>query len=159
MRNQKTHSNERMEHEDTRPTRPTDRDVIIVDGKEFTRTQQTSLSRKGRFDLPKKPGFLRRWVSTSSHAPHSIQELVNLGYNHAIDENGKQFASLKGGIENGQEFRLVPMEISEEMNAKIERDKKTKKSQESTEGMKNVDIGFGSSTYIGKEEQKFVTKK
>ena len=164
-REQKTHSEERLRVEDSRQSRSTTRDYEVVklsDGREFIRTPRTSIKRRGRFDLPKKPGYLRRWVSTSPNAPHSIQELVDLGYQQATDENGMQIAPIRGGFKNGEEFKLIPMEISEEMHAQIERDNKTRvesRKQDSLEKMSNVDLGFGSSTYVGKDLQKFVTKQ
>jgi len=54
------------------------------------------------------------------------------------------------------------MEISEEMNAKIERDKKIKSEanrQEHLDKMKGASLGYSSSTYIGQDTTKFVTKQ
>ena len=163
--NSKDHAHERNLRPSDRPERQVNRDVEIVklsDGREFVRNPRTSLSRQGRFNLPKKPGYIRRWVSTSSNAPHSIQDLVDLGYNQCTDENGNQIAPRKGGTERGEEFKLIPMEISEEMNAKIERDNKIKamnKQQEVLDKMRGNDLGSGSFTYVGHDSQKSVTKQ
>lgn len=164
-REQKTHSEERLRVEDSRQSRPTTRDYEVVklpDGREFVRNPRSSLKRTGAFsDLPHKPGFRRRWVS--SNIPGRIQDLIDLGYKPATDENGIEIAPKRGGVSKmGETFQMFAMEISEEMHAQIERDKKIKvesKKQDSLEKMSNADLGFGSSTYVSKDSQKFVTKQ
>lgn len=163
--NQKEHAHERNVRPSDRPERFTDRNVEIVkmpDGKEFIRTPRTTLKRVGALsDLPKKPGFVRRWVS--SNIPGRIQDLIDLGYKPATDENGNDIAPIRGGTnKQGETFMRYAMEISEEMHSKIERDNKIKaqnKQQESVEKMKGVDLGAGSLTYVGHDSQKSVTKQ
>jgi len=162
-RNPKTHSLERLDIEDSRAARPTNRDVEVVklpDGKEFIRTPRTSLKRSGAVsDLPKKAGFKRRWVS--SNIPNRIQNLIDLGYKPATDENGIQIAPIRGGTnKQGETFMRYAFEISEEMDAQIERDNKQKiedQNNEKLEKMRNVDLGSNSSTYVKQNSQKFIT--
>jgi hypothetical protein len=162
---QKSHSQERLEIQDSRESRPTTRDHEVVkmpDGREFISSPRTSLKRAGALsDLPQKAGFLRRWVS--SNIPGRIQDLIDLGYRPATDENGIEIAPIRGGTnKQGETFMRYAMEISEEMNAKIERDKKIKSEanrQEHLDKMKGASLGFKSSTYIGQDTTKFVTKQ
>lgn len=162
---QKSHSQERLDANDTRSSRPVNRDIEVIklpDGKEFIRTPRTSLKRAGALsDLPKKPGFIRRWVS--SNIPGRIQDLIDLGYKPATDENGIQIAPIRGGTnKQGETFMRYAMEISEEMSAKIERDNKIKiqnKQKETLEKMQGQDLGSGSMTYVGYDSQKSVTKQ
>ena len=164
-RMQKSHSQERLEIQDSRESRPTTRDHEVVkmpDGREFISSPRTSLKRAGALsDLPKKVGFIRRWVS--SNIPCRIQDLIDLGYRPATDENGTEIAPIRGGTnKQGETFMRYAMEISEEMNAKIERDKKIKSEasrQENLEKMKGTSLGYSSSTYIGQDTTKFVTKQ
>ena len=164
-RNPKTHSLERLDINDSRAARPTNRDVEIVklpDGREFIRTPRTSLKRSGAVsDLPKKAGFKRRWVS--SNIPNRIQNLIDLGYRPATDENGIEIAPIRGGTnKQGETFMRYALEISEEMDAQIERDNKQRienRNKESLEKMKNVDLGSGSSTYVKQDSQKFITRQ
>ena len=163
-RNQKTHSLERLDIDDSRAARPTNRDIEIVklpDGKEFIRTPRTSLKRSGAIsDLPKKSGFKRRWVS--SNIPNRIQNLIDLGYRPATDENGIEIAPIRGGTnKQGETFMRYALEISEEMDAQIERDNKQRiedQNKEALEKMQNVDLGSGSSTYVKQDSQKFITR-
>jgi hypothetical protein len=162
--NSKDHARERLVRTDDRESRPVNRDFEVVklpDGKEFIRTPRTSLKRFGSVsDLPKKPGFVRRWVS--SNIPGRIQDLVDLGYKPATDENGVEIAPIRGGTnKQGETFMRYAMEISEEMNKKIERDNKIRaesKQQESLEKMKGNDLGSGSMTYVGHDSQKTINK-
>jgi hypothetical protein len=164
-RNQKTHSLERLDIEDSRAARPTNRDIEVVklpDGKEFIRTPRTSLKRSGAIsDLPKKAGFKRRWVS--SNIPNRIQNLIDLGYRPATDENGIEIAPIRGGTnKQGETFMRYALEISEEMDAQIERDNRQRiedQNNETLEKMKNVDLGSGSSTYVKQDSQKFITRQ
>jgi len=164
-RNPKTHSLERLDIEDSRAARPTNRDVEVVklpDGREFIRTPRTSLKRSGAVsDLPKKVGFKRRWVS--SNIPNRIQNLIDLGYRPATDENGIEIAPIRGGTnKQGETFMRYALEISEEMDAKIERDNKQRiedQNNETLEKMRNVDLGSGSSTYVKQDSQKFITRQ
>lgn len=164
-RNSKTHSLERLDINDSRAARPTNRDVEIVklpDGKEFIRTPRTSLKRNGAVsDLPKKAGFKNRWVS--SNIPNRIQNLIDLGYKPATDENGIEIAPIRGGTnKQGETFMRYALEISEEMDAQIERDNKQRiedQNNEALEKMKNVDLGSGSSTYVKQDSQKFITRQ
>jgi hypothetical protein len=164
-RNQKTHSLERLDIDDSRAARPTNRDVEVVklpDGKEFIRTPRTSLKRSGAIsDLPKKPGFKRRWVS--SNIPNRIQNLIDLGYRPATDENGIEIAPIRGGTnKQGETFMRYALEISEEMDAQIERDNKQRiedQNKEALEKMQNVDLGSNSSTYVKQDSQKFITRQ
>ena len=153
--NAKDHALERLTKTDTRDVRPLDRDIEVVklpDGKEFVRTARTSIRRHGRFDLPKKTGFLRRWVS--GNLPNELQNVIDLGYKPATNENGTEYAPVRGGTNKlGETFSLYPMEISEEMYKKIERDNKAKiqnKNKESLENMSN-DFGDGLTTYVSKD--------
>lgn len=159
-RNPKTHSLERLDIEDSRSPRPTNRDVEVVklqDGREIIRTARTSIKRAGRFDLPHKPGFKRRWVS--ANLPNELQNVIDLGYKPATNENGVQYTLVRGGVNKlGETFSLYPMEISEEMDQKIERDKKAKiedKNKESLDKMSN-DFGDGLTTYVGKDSLKTI---
>lgn len=164
-RNSKTHSLERLDINDSRAARPTNRDVEIVklpDGKEFIRTPRTSLKRNGAVsDLPKKAGFKNRWVS--SNIPNRIQNLIDLGYKPPTDENGIEIAPIRGGTnKQGETFMRYALEISEEMDAQIERDNKQRiedQNNEALEKMKNVDLGSGSSTYVKQDSQKFITRQ
>jgi hypothetical protein len=162
-RNSKTHSLERLEIEDSRAARPINRDREIIklpDGREFTRTPRTSLKRNGaNSDLPKKPGFKNRWVS--SNIPNRIQNLIDLGYKPATDENGIEIAPIRGGTnKQGETFMRYALEISEEMDAQIERDNKQRiedQNNEKLEKMRNVNLGSNSSTYVKQDSQKFIT--
>ena len=121
-RNPKTHSLERLDINDSRASRPTNRDVEVIklpDGKEFIRTPRTSLKRGGAIsDLPKKVGFKRRWVS--SNIPNRIQNLIDLGYRPATDENGIEIAPIRGGTsKQGETFMRYALEISEEIVGSI----------------------------------------
>jgi hypothetical protein len=164
-RNPKTHSLERLDIQDSRAARPTNRDVEVVklpDGREFIRTPRTSLKRSGAVsDLPKKAGFKRRWVS--SNIPNRIQNLIDLGYRPATDENGTEIAPIRGGTnKQGETFMRYALEISEEMDAQIERDNKQRiedQNNEALEKMKNVDLGSGSSTYVKQDSQKLITRQ
>lgn len=164
-RNPKTHSLERLDIEDSRSPRPTNRDVEIVklpDGREFIRTPRTSLKRSGAIsDLPKKAGFKRRWAS--SNIPNRIQNLIDLGYRPATDENGIEITPIRGGTnKQGETFMRYALEISEEMDAQIERDNKQRiedQNNEALEKMKNVNLGSGSSTYVKQDSQKFITRQ
>jgi hypothetical protein len=164
-RNSKTHSLERLDIEDSRAARPTNRDREIIklpDGKEFIRTPRTSLKRNGaNSDLPKKPGFKNRWVS--SNIPNRIQNLIDLGYRPATDENGIEIAPIRGGTnKQGETFMRYALEISEEMDAQIERDNKQRiedQNNEALEKMRNVNLGSGSSTYVKQDSQKFITRQ
>lgn len=162
--NSKDHARERLVKTDSRDLRPVNRDVEVIklpDGKEFIRTPRTTLKRFGAIsDLPKKPGFVRRWVS--SNIPNRVQDLIDLGYNPATDENGIEIAPIRGGTnKHGETFMRYAMEISEEMHAKIERDNKARalvKQEETLEKMRGSDLGSGSMTYVGYDSQKSVTK-
>ena len=163
-RNPKTHSLERLDIEDSRVGRPTNRDIeiVMVNGKEFKRSPRTSLKRSSlNSDVPPKPGFRRRWVSTLENS--RVQDLVDLGYKTATDEIGNEFPLRIGGKnKQGEEFALVCMEISEEMHSQIERDNKQRienRNKESLEKMKNLDLGSNSSTYIKEDSQKIITKQ
>jgi len=164
-RNSKTHSLERLDIEDSRAARPTNRDREIIklpDGREFIRTPRTSLKRNGaNSDLPKKPGFKNRWVS--SNIPNRIQNLIDLGYRPATDENGIEIAPIRGGTnKQGETFMRYALEISEEMDAQIERDNKQRiedQNNEALEKMRNVNLGSGSSTYVKQDSQKFITRQ
>lgn len=163
--NSKEHAHERNLRPSDRPERQVNRDVEIVklpDGIEFIRTPRSTLKRAGALsDLPKKPGFIRRWVS--SNIPGRIQDLIDLGYKPATDENGNDIAPIRGGTnKQGETFMRYAMEISEEMNAKIERDNKIKamnKQQEVLDKMRGNNLGSGSFTYVGHDSQKSVTKQ
>ena len=139
-RMQKSHSQERLEIQDSRESRPTTRDHEVVkmpDGREFISSPRTSLKRAGALsDLPKKVGFIRRWVS--SNIPGRIQDLIDLGYRPATDENGTEIAPIRGGTNK------IKSEASR---------------QENREKMKGTSLGYSSSTYIGQDTTKFVTKQ
>jgi hypothetical protein len=54
------------------------------------------------------------------------------------------------------------LEISEEMDAQIERDNKQRiedQNKEALEKMQNVDLGSNSSTYVKQDSQKFITRQ
>ena len=162
---QATHSAERLRADDSRELRPTTRDREVVklpDGREFIRTPRTSSYRDGsQSDLPKKPGFRRRWVS--ANLPGQLQRVIDLGYKPATDENGMEIAPVRGGInKQGETFVRYAMEISEEQHKLIERKKKDdneKLNEETRDKMRGADLGFNSSTYMGHDSQRFVTKQ
>lgn len=158
--NAKDHALERLAKSDSRDVRPTDREVEVIklpDGKEFVRTPRTFIKKTGRFDLPHKPGFKRRWVS--ANIPGELQNVIDLGYKPATNENGVEYAPVRGGVNKlGETFSLYPMEISEEMYSKIERDNKAKiekLKQDSLDRMSN-DFGDGLTTYVGKDSLKTI---
>ena len=80
--NSREHTQERVSKYNDREDRPTNRDTEIIklpDGREFVRNPRTILKRHGALsDLPKKAGFIRRWVS--SNIPNRLQDLIDLGY-------------------------------------------------------------------------------
>lgn len=163
-RNYKTHSLERLDVQDSRPQRPTNRDqevVKLADGREFIRSPRTSLKRNGAVsDLPERPGFRRRWVS--SNLPGRMQDLIDLGYTQAKDGNGNDIAPIRGGTnKQGETFMRYALEIPEEIHAQIERDNKKRiedQNNESLEKMKNVSLGNDSFTYVKQDSQKIITK-
>ena len=152
----KEHVQERVSNYNDREIRPTNRDMEIIklpDGREFIRSPRSHLKRHGALsDLPKKAGYIRRWVS--GNIPNRLQDLINLGYKPATNENGLEIAPIRGGQNKmGETFMRYAMEISEEMYKKIERDNKAKiqnKNKNSLENMSN-DFGDGLTTYVGKD--------
>ena len=88
--------------------------------------------------------------------------MIDLGYRPATDENGIEIAPIRGGTnKQGETFMRYALEISEEMDAQIERDNKQRiedQNNEALEKMKNVDLGSGSSTYVKQDSQKFITR-
>lgn len=161
--NSKEHVQARISDYNDREIRPTNREnveiVKLPDGKEFIRKPRTYLKRHGALsDLPKKAGFIRRWVS--GNIPNRLQDLIDLGYKPATDENGLEIAPIRGGQNKmGETFMRYAMEISEEMNEKIQRDNQNKinnRQQESIEKLAGKDLGLGSMTYIAKDQKKLI---
>lgn len=160
--NSKEHVQERTSNYNDREIRVTNRDTEIVklpDGREFVRNPRTHLKRHGALsDLPKKAGFLRRWVS--SNIPNRLQDLIDLGYKPATNENGVEIAPIRGGQNKmGETFMRYAMEISEEMNQKIQRDNEIKiknHQQESIDKLAGKDLGLGSMTYVAQDQKKLI---
>lgn len=160
--NSKEHTQERVSKYNDREDRPTNRDTEIIklpDGKEFTRNPRTNLKKHGALsDLPVKAGFIRRWVS--SNIPNRLQDLIDLGYKPATNENGVEIAPKRGGQNKmGETFMLYAMEISEEMNQKIQRDNQIKinnRQQESIDKLAGKDLGNGSMTYVVQDQKKLI---
>ena len=160
--NSKEHTQERVSNYNDRENRPTNRDTEIIklpDGREFVRNPRTILKRHGALsDLPKKKGVIRRWVS--SNLPNRIQDLIDLGYKPATDENGLEIAPIRGGQNKmGETFMRYAMEISEEMNEKIQRDNQIKinnRQQESIDKLAGKDLGLGSMTYVAQDQKKLI---
>lgn len=158
----KEHAQERVSNNDNREIRPTNRDIEIVklpDGREFTRSPRSHLKRHGALsDLPKKAGFIRRWVS--GNIPNRLQDLIDLGYKPATNENGLEIAPIRGGQNKmGETFMRYAMEISEEMNEKIQRDNQIKinnRQQESIDKLAGKDLGMGSMTYVAQDQKKLI---
>lgn len=157
--NSKEHAQERVSNYNNDRN---NRDLEIVklpDGREFVRNPRTYLKRNGALsDLPKKAGFIRRWVS--SNIPNRLQDLIDLGYKPATDENGIEIAPIRGGQNKmGETFMRYAMEISEEMNEKIQRDNQNKinnRQQESIDKLAGKDLGLGSMTYVAKDQKKLI---
>ena len=160
--NSKEHTQERVSKYNDREDRPTNRDTEIIklpDGREFVRNPRTQLNRNGALsDLPKKKGVIRRWVS--SNIPNRLQDLIDLGYKPATDENGVEIAPIRGGQNKmGETFMRYAMEISEEMNEKIQRDNQIKinnRQQESIDKLAGKDLGLGSMTYVAQDQKKLI---
>ena len=160
--NSKEHTQERVSKYNDREDRPTNRDTEIIklpDGREFVRNPRTYLKRHGALsDLPKKAGFIRRWVS--SNIPNRLQDLIDLGYKPATNENGAEIAPIRGGQNKmGETFMRYAMEIHEEMHKKIQRDNQIKidnRQQESIDKLAGRDLGLGSMTYVAKDEKKLI---
>ena len=158
----KEHVQERVSNYNDREIRPTNRDIEIVklpDGREFIRNPRSHLKRHGALsDLPKKAGFIRRWVS--GNIPNRLQDLIDLGYKPATDENGLEIAPIRGGQNKmGETFMRYAMEISEEMNEKIQRDNQIKinnRQQESIDNLTGKDLGLGSMTYVAQDQKKLI---
>lgn len=156
--NSKEHVQERIPNYNNRDNR--DREIVrLPDGKEFIRNPRTYLKRNGALsDLPQKAGYIRRWVS--SNLPNRIQDLIDLGYKPATTDNGIEIAPIRGGVnKKGETFMRYAMEISEEMNAKIQRDNQIKinnQQQESIDKLSGKDLGLGSMTYIVKDQKKLI---
>lgn len=157
--NSKEHAQERVSNYNNDRN---NRDLEIVklpDGREFVRNPRTYLKRNGALsDLPKKAGFIRRWVS--SNIPNRLQDLIDLGYKPATDENGIEIAPIRGGQNKmGETFMRYAMEISEEMNEKIQRDNQNKinnRQQENIDKLSGKDLGLGSMTYVAKDQKKLI---
>lgn len=157
--NSKEHAQERVSNYNNDRN---NRDLEIVklpDGREFVRNPRTYLKRNGALsDLPRKAGFIRRWVS--SNIPNRLQDLIDLGYKPATDENGIEIAPIRGGQNKmGETFMRYAMEISEEMNEKIQRDNQNKinnRQQESIDKLAGKDLGLGSMTYVAKDQKKLI---
>ena len=129
------------------------------DREDFVRTARTILKRHGALsDLPPKKGFIRRWVS--SNLPNRIQDLIDLGYKPATNEHGIEIAPIRGGQNKmGETFMRYAMEITEEMNEKIQRDNQIKinnRQQESIEKLTGKDLGLGSMTYVAQDQKKLI---
>jgi hypothetical protein len=150
--------------DEQRAPRPVDRDVeeiIMPDGKKFTRVARTSV----RNDNPSlssdsKAGWKRRWISGAK--PGRLQEVIDLGYIPATDENGTAIKPRKGGYKDGQMYQMYLMEISEEMDAKLERDNAEKVSNLNQKVInENVgqSLGHNSSTYLAQDDFRSVTKQ
>ena len=160
--NSREHTQERVSKYNDREDRPTNRDAEIIklpDGREFVRNPRTYLKRHGALsDLPKKAGFIRRWVS--SNIPNRLQDLIDLGYKPATNENGLEIAPIRGGQNKmGETFMRYAMEISEEMNEKIQRDNQIKinnRQQESIDKLAGKDLGLGSMTYVAQDQKKLI---
>ena len=158
----KEHAQERVSNYNDREVRATNRDIEIVkfpDGQEFVRSPRTHLKRHGALsDLPKKAGFIRRWAS--SNIPSRLQDLIDLGYKPATNENGVEIAPIRGGQNKmGETFMRYAMEISEEMNQKIQRDNEIKiknRQQESIDNLTGKDLGMGSMTYVAQDQKKSI---
>ena len=158
----KQHAQERVSNKDNREIRPTNRDMEIIklpDGREFIRSPRSHLKRHGALsDLPEKAGYIRRWVS--GNIPNRIQDLIDLGYKPATDENGLEIAPIRGGQNKmGETFMRYAMEIHEEMHKKIQRDNQIKidnRQQESIDKLAGRDLGLGSMTYVAKDEKKLI---
>jgi len=157
--NSKEHTHQRVSNYNNRQIRDTNRDIEIVKlpgGREFIRSPRSHLKRHGALsDLPKKAGFIRRWVS--GNIPNRLQDLIDLGYKPATDENGLEIAPIRGGQNKmGETFMRYAMEISEEMNEKIQRDNQIKinnRQQEGIDKLTGKDLGLGSMTYVAKDEK------
>ena len=160
--NSKEHTQERVSNYNDRENRPTNRDTEIIklpDGREFVRNPRTILKRHGALsDLPQKKGFIRRWVS--SNIPARLQYVIDLGYKPATDENGIEIAPIRGGQNKmGETFMRYAMEITEEMNEKIQRDNEIKiknREQESIDNLTGKDLGMGSMTYVAQDQKKSI---
>ena len=158
----KEHAQERVSNYNDRENRPTNRDREIIklpDGKEFVRTARTTIKKHGALsDLPKKAGFIRRWVS--SNIPARLQYVIDLGYKPATNENGVEIAPIRGGQNKmGETFMRYAMEITEEMNEKIQRDNEIKiknREQESIDNLTGKDLGMGSMTYVAQDQKKLI---
>jgi hypothetical protein len=158
----KEHAQERVSNYSDREIRATNRDMETVklpDGREFIRNPRSHLKRHGALsDLPKKAGFIRRWVS--GNIPNRLQDLIDLGYKPATNENGLEIAPIRGGQNKmGETFMRYAMEISEEMNEKIQRDNQIKinnRQQESIDKLAGKDLGMGSMTYVAQDQKKLI---